>query len=200
MGNKASKVGRSGGRVLQQQPRAGASPALAQTRIRPGTETEATDPQTSVADRLHKLGQVQVTTDERHYKPPSEDGFTMTLEARQRLEQEYAESLEAPPEIKRKVPAPTITAILQSLATGDSPEHVVRTYKIDPQILDLLKTATVPEPPKESLPNELLHQSTQAQQAQTQSPQGTPQGTPVGAPAPAPGGQRQPVRRKRTSN
>lgn len=161
MGNKASKVSQSG-RVLAQQSNKVPHPpsSTGHTRVsvaNPNTAVEdPSEKDVKVADRLKQLGQVNVRHEEMKYKPPSEDAFTVTLEARQKIEDESTELLEKGG-VNKIVPPQTITAILSSIKEGDSPERIKKAYNLDDSILPKLQKLSLPEFLQSNV-NELLDQ------------------------------------------
>lgn len=148
MGNKASKVTRTGRVLTKTAQESVAEPFAKTTRLdasrRKLDEDDTSKGERDFADRLKRIGQVQYKPAEEHFKPASEDNFTITLEARRRLEDRSALELEK--NEPRKLLSPTtINAILMSLKEGDSIDRVTKAYNLDASVLSKLQYLSIPE-------------------------------------------------------
>lgn len=161
MGNRASKISQNGRILAQSSSKVQNGNSLAgHTRVsvaNPNTAVEdPSEKDAKVADRLKQLGQVNLRHEEMKYKPPSEDNFTVTLEARQKIEDESTELLERGG-ANKIVPPQTITAILSSFKEGDSQERIKKAFNLDDSILPKLQKLGLPEFLQSNV-NELLDQ------------------------------------------
>lgn len=162
MGNIGSKVTRNGRVLAKKAHKFVVEPTAKTTRPdvihRKLDEGGRSEGEHALSDRLKKIGQVQYKPAEEHFKPASEDKLTLTLEARQRLENKSALELEQSGS-RKLLPPTTIHAILRSLKEGDSFDRVTKAFSLDASVFPKLQYLSVPDTQlHESLsaPNQVL--------------------------------------------